>query len=369
MNVPQISAFFESSLASSMSAAATSFTLASATDRDGNALSGLYGFVIDPDTSDREYVIGTVSGTAVTVTYRGIDADAPNTEIAGNKKAHRRGAIVKISDYPILGVLRNLINGTDTIPNVLKYASGVTPSTADDLADKGYVDGVAIAGGADASTTVKGITKLSTAPASATNPIAVGDNDPRVPTQSENDALAGTSGTAVSSSNKLVDNADTATSGAGKVLRLDGTGKLPALDGSQLTNLIVLEAATASDNLKASADTERTEGYNTSFAKKKEIIARVGGTIRVKFDLKFGGPAGNARAVVYINGAAVGTERTTTSTSYTTYSEDIKVAPYDKVQLYARHDWNDGASIAYVRNFRLYWDKAFSSTYFEVITD
>lgn len=38
----------------------------------------------------------------------------------------------------------------------------------------------ASAAGADASTSVKGVAKLSYAPASATNPIAVGDNDPRV---------------------------------------------------------------------------------------------------------------------------------------------------------------------------------------------
>jgi microcystin-dependent protein len=162
MLVPQISAFFESSLASSMSAAATSFTLASGTDRDGNALSGLYGFVIDPDTSDREYVIGSVSGTTVTVTYRGIDADAPNTEIAGNKKAHRRGAIVKISDYPILGVLRNLLNGTDTIPNKLSYASHPTFSGNTELVDKQYVDGLAFSGAPDASTTVKGLAEEAT---------------------------------------------------------------------------------------------------------------------------------------------------------------------------------------------------------------
>ena len=55
----------------------------------------------------------------------------------------------------------------------------------------------------DASTTVKGVSKLATAPASATNPIAVGDNDPRVPTTDENDALVGTSGTP-SSTNKYV---------------------------------------------------------------------------------------------------------------------------------------------------------------------
>lgn len=42
-----------------------------------------------------------------------------------------------------------------------------------------------------------------------TTPRAVSENDTRLPTQDENNALVGTSGTAVSSSNKLVDNADT----------------------------------------------------------------------------------------------------------------------------------------------------------------
>lgn len=42
---------------------------------------------------------------------------------------------------------------------------------------------------------VYGRSKLSVAPASASAPIAVGDNDTRVPIQGENDALVGTSGT------------------------------------------------------------------------------------------------------------------------------------------------------------------------------
>lgn len=37
-----------------------------------------------------------------------------------------------------------------------------------------------VASAADASTTVKGVTKLSVPPISATNPVAVGDNDPRL---------------------------------------------------------------------------------------------------------------------------------------------------------------------------------------------
>lgn len=62
-------------------------------------------------------------------------------------------------------------------------------------------------------------------------------NDARFPTTAEKAAIPGTSGTPVGSNNRLVDNADTGTSGAGKVLRLDGQGRLPALDGSQLQNL------------------------------------------------------------------------------------------------------------------------------------
>lgn len=60
----------------------------------------------------------------------------------------------------------------------------------------------------DASSSSKGVSKMSVAPASASNPIAVGDNDPRVPTQAENDALVGTSG-APSSSNPYATKATT----------------------------------------------------------------------------------------------------------------------------------------------------------------
>lgn len=65
----------------------------------------------------------------------------------------------------------------------------------------------ALVSGSDASDSVKGITKLSVAAASPTNPIAVGDNDGRVPSQDENDALVGTSGTP-SSSNRYVTDQD-----------------------------------------------------------------------------------------------------------------------------------------------------------------
>ena len=54
------------------------------------------------------------------------------------------------------------------------------PSAGGDIATKTYVDGVVVAGAPDASTTVKGIARVSVAPVAPATPIAVGDNDPRV---------------------------------------------------------------------------------------------------------------------------------------------------------------------------------------------
>jgi hypothetical protein len=98
------------------------------------------------------------------------------------------------------------------------------------------------ASASNASTTVKGIAKLSTAPADAENPIAVGNNDPRVPTTDENDALAGTSGSP-SSSNKYVTADDvTEANTASKVVRRD-------------SNSDVLVATTPTDNDAATSKT------------------------------------------------------------------------------------------------------------------
>jgi hypothetical protein len=210
--IPKISALFETSLASSLSSAGTSFTVVSATDRDGSALSGLYGFIIDEGSADEEFVVGTVSGTTVTISKRGCDADDPETEIAANKKAHRRGASVKITDYPILAYLRGLANGDYTFPNKLNYASHPTFSSNTEIVDKKYVDDTAFAGAPDASTTAKGIFEEATqaeidadtaaggtSARLAVNPstLATSKYGTRLPTANEKAAIAGNSGTAV----------------------------------------------------------------------------------------------------------------------------------------------------------------------------
>jgi hypothetical protein len=87
---------------------------------------------------------------------------------------------------------------------------------------KGYIDTASIAGAVPATTIVNGIGHISVAPVDPANPIFVGDNDPRIPTQAENDALAGT-GTP-SGSNKYV-TSDTLTS----KIKFGGTGADGAL--------------------------------------------------------------------------------------------------------------------------------------------
>lgn len=67
--------------------------------------------------------------------------------------------------------------GTMTGALILSTSS---PSTALEAASKGYVDDGILQGAADASTSVKGIGRISVAPVSPTDPIFVGDNDPRV---------------------------------------------------------------------------------------------------------------------------------------------------------------------------------------------
>jgi len=76
-------------------------------------------------------------------------------------------------------------SGDESIAGVKTFTQspkGPTAVAANDLINKGQVESYIAAGGVDASSTAKGISKLSLNPSSPTNPIAVGDNDPRVPT-------------------------------------------------------------------------------------------------------------------------------------------------------------------------------------------
>lgn len=157
---------------------------------------GVIGYgTLEPATSREENISFTgitqnADGTAtLTGVVRGLAFITPYTTVAGNKKAHSGGTIFRITNssniYNSLGILANdqTWAGTNTFSN--PPVSATNPTANSQVANKSYVDGVAIAGAPDASDVTKGITKLSVAPVLATNPIAVGDNDTRVPTAAQ----------------------------------------------------------------------------------------------------------------------------------------------------------------------------------------
>lgn len=107
----------------------------------------------------------------------------------------------------------------------------------------------------------------------------------------------------------------------------------------------------ASDTLQASMDTERTLGNNTEYIISKSMKVFLSGNYRVKFDIKSDtGEVANGR--LYKNGAAIGTERQSTSSTYATHSEDITLKAGDTIEL-----WRKVAAGGYcrIRNFRLYY--------------
>lgn len=147
--------------------------------------------------------VSTVSGvTTLSSCTRGI-AFYGTSVAGGTGNAHAASAEIGIVDNHLLtNLLASILDGTNSPPanwnmGTHKITNMGDPTSAQDAATMGYVDGVSIAGAPNASTTTKGITKMSVAPVSATSPISVGDNDPRL---TYNDGTASASNKSVTQS-------------------------------------------------------------------------------------------------------------------------------------------------------------------------
>ena len=157
--------------------------LSSMTDIDGVALSmanfGTIGFgTLEPGNGTQEEQISfsgitqNSNGTATLTGVKTVLELSPYTQSVGLAKSHTGGSYFVVSNTS--GFYNNLIADI--------YAA---------------IAAVVATGTLDATTTIKGKSKMSVAPVSATEPIAVGDNDPRLPTTDEKAALAGTGTPAV----------------------------------------------------------------------------------------------------------------------------------------------------------------------------
>jgi hypothetical protein len=123
-------------------------------------------------------------------------------------------------------------------------------------------------------------------------------------------------------------------------------------------------AIRASDNVFASADTERTEALEV-LTKRKEIKTKCAGPHRVSFRLKSSTGADYVEGRVYKNGAAVGLLQSTDDVAFQTYTEDITFAVGDKIQLYVRTT-QAAATSAVTDQFRIAGDLLAWAT---VVTD
>lgn len=188
----KIIADFDTSISAKISIGGTTATLLSILDDDGATIAnGRYFITIDGDNSSKEHFSCTLTGTALTALK---SISRKGVESSGAVREHRVGATVTMTNFAHIKFLNDLLDGTTDLDGSTPLKYDANPTLTDDkhIATKKYIDDIAIAGCSKATDSAYGISKLSVAAASPTVPIAVGDNDPRIPTQDENNALAGT---------------------------------------------------------------------------------------------------------------------------------------------------------------------------------
>lgn len=273
---------FETTLAQAVSSLQTTGTLSSITDRDGNTIpNGFYCLAVDLGNSSVEYFTFTLTGTAMT-NIKTVTAQGVTT--VGFKNSHAIGAVCKLTDFINAQKMADLLAGRAQIDGLVPLTYDVPPtySSPNNLATKGYIDGIAVSGSPDATTTVKGISKMSVAPALASSPISVGDNDPRMPITGQKQALAGTFGTPATG-NEYVTATDVATtSTANKIVRALGTGKIdPTFVSNQLG---LYKFGTISSQITNSGLLNSSSIISTF-----NILAAtlaIGSTVKLKFSIK-----------------------------------------------------------------------------------
>lgn len=148
MSLPKIVAHFETQLVNKIDSASATLELAGISTPAGNLPTGTYGFVIDEESSaKREYVIGTLSGSTLTFTKRDVSPlNATTASASGDtsRQSHRKGASIKITNFPILLLIQRLLDGTDQFDasSPFEYDGTASITTANQLATKAYVDSV-----------------------------------------------------------------------------------------------------------------------------------------------------------------------------------------------------------------------------------
>jgi len=133
---------------------------------------------------------------------------------------------------------------------------------------------------------------------------------------------------------------------------LSGIGQWLTLYDS--TSIVICILSKASGTTRNSNNTERTTIAVTYFKKKETKLGEPTGKMRIYFEIKatFGS---TAYGKIYKNGNPIGTERSTTLTTYQSYTQDL--GPFnaqDLIQIYIK----TSDETAYVRRLRFQYDRS-----------
>jgi microcystin-dependent protein len=160
--IPVTVAVFETTLASAISTADTSMTLVTGTDKSGDALNGYLCFTVNGGKTNEEFVCGTASGTVVTAMIRGLDPVNAGA-VPALAKTHRAGENIKITDFPQLAIVSRILNGDESLPNKIYYATDtISINSSVDIPTKKYVDSVATSGAPNADFSTAGLSEIAT---------------------------------------------------------------------------------------------------------------------------------------------------------------------------------------------------------------
>lgn len=184
-------ALYEQSLAQPLGTTDANMYVTSGGDVQGNLLplNSYQCLSVDTGQPNFEAICGNVtasasSGLTLAVTLRGLSTQTATTSNPSFIFTHRRGADVRITDFPALTVVNNQLNGVQTIPNPIYYSSNFTPpfwtnAASNTIATLGIVQSTAAAGCGNASETASGCSQISTA-AQAAAGVSIGSTAARL---------------------------------------------------------------------------------------------------------------------------------------------------------------------------------------------
>lgn len=160
---------FETTLASKISASATTLTLDTSVDDDGSSLTGNYVLTMDEGLSNEEHMLVALTGSSGSITIRGLSRVDVQTNQSGNQFEHDRGASVKITNAGLV-LFQRALNGVDafnapdwTGVNSINGLATPTAGETTKACNVAYANALSIAGANDAATSVKGIVEIATA--------------------------------------------------------------------------------------------------------------------------------------------------------------------------------------------------------------